>query len=516
MFMSSDGRRPCKDKGGRGCTRLKAALLLFVFFAFYPPNALSQTHSDARFRVAAHLDNFISDTAFRHAGISISLMDAESGEIIAGHNQDMALSSASVMKLVTTAAALEIMGPDFRFATKVGYAGSLNRDDSLLKGNIIIKGGADPTMLSEYFPDHNKDLIDRWASALYRAGIRKVSGSVVADAMIFDYHPSPGGWNWSDLGNYYGAGAHGICIFDNMFRIHFRTGEERESPDITGIEPDIPGLIIENRLVSYGERDNGYVYMKPYGKHAVIRGEIPPGKDDFILKASIPDPPFLAASLLQEALSEKGIIFEKQPTSLRLSPGLAGDYRFSEKVVVHTSYSPPLSEIIAATNTESLNMYAEQLLKYAGLLYSRVEMSTLESGLEAVHQALDYMLKDFDGLYMTDGSGLSRSNALSSKFLVSLLYYMKNESPHAGFFYNSLPRAGKDGTLEYYFKNPLFSDKLRAKSGTSARIRNYAGYFTTSSGRELAFAVLVNNFDCSSSQVTARVEKLLQGIIEEN
>ncbi len=512
--MSKTGRQNSKDR--RGCTQLKAAALLFILPAFCIPNAASQTRSDAGFSVAAHINAFVDDTAFRHAGISISLRDAESGMLIAGHNEDMALSSASVMKLVTTAAALEIMGPDFRFATKVGYAGSLNRGDSLLNGNIIIKGGADPTILSEYFPDHNKDLIDRWADALYRAGIRKVSGSVVADAMIFDYHPSPGGWNWSDLGNYYGAGAHGICIFDNMFRIHFRTGREGERPVITAIAPDIPGLVIENRLLAYGERDKGYVYMEPYGRHAVIRGEIPPEKDDFILKASIPDPPFLIAFLLQEALTERGITFGKQPTSLRLSPDLAGEYRFSEKVLVHTSYSPPLSEIIAATNTEILNMSAEQLLKYAGLLYSQLEMSTGESGLEAVRQALNYMLKDVDGLYMTDGSGLSRSNALSSTFLSSLLLYMKNESPHAGFFYNSLPLAGQNGTLEYYFKNPVFRDNLRAKSGTSTRIRNYAGYFETSSGRELVFAVLVNNFDCSSSQVTARVEKLLQVIIEEN
>ncbi|MEE4215904.1 MAG: D-alanyl-D-alanine carboxypeptidase, partial [Bacteroidales bacterium] len=233
--MSRAGRKNDKDR--KGCTQLKAAALLFILPAFCIPNAASQTRSDAGFSVAAHINAFVSDTAFRHAGISISLRDAESGILIAGHNEDMALSSASVMKLVTTAAALEIMGPDFRFATKVGYAGSLNRGDSLLNGNIIIKGGADPTILSEYFPDHNKDLIDRWADALYRAGIRKVSGSVVADAMIFDYHPSPGGWNWSDLGNYYGAGAHGICIFDNMFRIHFRTGREGERPVITAVEP---------------------------------------------------------------------------------------------------------------------------------------------------------------------------------------------------------------------------------------------------------------------------------------
>lgn len=458
---------------------------------------------------------FINDTSFRHAGISICFRDAHSGEVLGSHNKDMALGSASVMKLVTTAAALETMGPDFRFVTRIGYAGNVIQADSCLNGYIVIKGGGDPTILSEYFPDYDRDIIDEWADAIYQSGIRRVKGAVLADATVFDYHPAPGGWNWSDLGNYYGAGAHGISIFDNMYRIHFKTGEEGSVPDITKTDPEIPGLIIENRLISYGSRDNGYVYLEPYGDYAVIRGEIPPGRDDFVLKASIPDPPFLTARLLQEALAERGIVFEKQATTLRLSPGLADEYRLSAKVVLHTSYSPALDEIIRATNTESLNMFAEQLLKYTGFLYSNMEMAGTESGLTAGRDFLDYAGPGTEGLYMTDGSGLSRSNAITSSFLTSLLLYMKNESRYTESFLSSLPEAGTNGTLEHYFKDPVFRDNLKAKSGTSTRIRNYAGYFKTISGKEIAFAVLVNNYDCSSSEVTLRVENLLKSIIED-
>ncbi|MDT8402344.1 MAG: D-alanyl-D-alanine carboxypeptidase/D-alanyl-D-alanine-endopeptidase [Bacteroidales bacterium] len=483
-------------------------IIAFGCFLVIQLNGVAQIENDIRL--------FANDTAFRHAGISICLRDAETGDMIAGHNVDMALGSASVMKLVTTAVALETLGPDFRFITRLGYAGNFNPADSSLSGYIVIKGGGDPSIISEYFPDHNRTIINEWADALYNAGIRKVSGSVVADAMIFDYHPAPGGWNWSDLGNYYGAGAHGICIYDNMYRIHFRTGNEGSIPEIIKIEPEIPGLIIENRLISFGNRDNGYIYLEPYGDYAVIRGEIPPGREDFVLKASIPDPPFLTARLLQQALTERGITFEKPATSLRLSPGIADEYRLSRKVVIHTSYSPALSEIITATNTESLNMFAEQLLKYTGLLYSNMERATSQSGIMAVMESLGYFLDDTGGLYMTDGSGLSRSNAISSSFITSLLTYMKSKSRYAAHFLNSLPQAATKGTLEHYFKDPVFHNKLKAKSGTSTRIRNYAGYFTTSSGKEMSFAVLVNNFDCSSSEVTGKVEELLKNVIEGN
>ncbi len=462
------------------------------------------------------INEFVNDSSFRHAGISICFRDAVSGNIIAGHNNDMALSSASVMKLVTTAVALETLGPDFRFATRIGYTGNYNSSESKIDGYIVIKGGADPAIMSEYFPDYNKNIIGMWADAIADKGIKKVNGAVVADAGIFNYHPAPGGWNWSDLGNYYGAGAHGICIYDNMYRIHFRTGNEGSRPEITGIEPDIPGLIIENRLISNGDRDNGYVYLEPYGDHAVIRGEIPPNREDFVLKASIPDPPLLTAILLQDALKERGIRFDKKPGSLRISPSVAEEFSASRKVIITTTWSPPLSDIITITNTESVNMFAEQLLKYLGFVRSMQEMSSKGRSLKAVKEYLESKFKSTNGLYMVDGSGLSRANAVSASFMTSLLHYMKSKSRYSDCFYESLPEAGKNGTLEHYFKDSVFYDNLRAKSGTSTRIRNYAGYFKTSAGKEIAFAVLVNNFDCTSSEVTGRVEKLLKNVIEGN
>lgn len=486
--------------------RLKK-VIAFILFWLIQINGIAQIENNIR--------DFVNDSSFRHAGISICLRDSESGDIIADYNKDMALGSASVMKLVTTAVALETLGPDFSFITRIGYAGDFNPPDSILYGYIVIKGGADPSILSEYFPDYNKDILDKWADDIVNTGIKEVKGAVVSDAAIFNHHPAPGGWTWSDLGNYYGAGAHGICIFDNMYRIHFKTGTEGSIPEITSVKPDIPGLIIENRLTSYGSTDNGYVYLEPYGDHAVIRGQIPPGRDDFVLKASIPDPPLLTAIMLQEAMKERGIHFDKNPTSLRLAPDIAEEFLSSYKGVITASWSPPLSEIITVTNTESVNMFAEQLIKYLGFVNSMAEYSSTGRGLTAIKEYLARKLEvGNQGLYMVDGSGLSRANAISASFITSLLQYMKSKSKYSDYFYESLPEAGTSGTLEDYFKDPVFHDNLRAKSGTSTRIRNYAGYFKTQNGKNIAFAVLLNNFDCSSSVVTHRVEKLLKSVIE--
>ncbi|MCF8223368.1 MAG: D-alanyl-D-alanine carboxypeptidase/D-alanyl-D-alanine-endopeptidase [Bacteroidales bacterium] len=461
-------------------------------------------------QIEDHINNFVNDSSFRNAGISICFREVNSGEVLAEHNKEMSLVSASVMKLVTTASALEILGPDFRFTTRIGYAGRLTNNNSVLEGAVIIKGGADPCLMSGYFPGHYDNTIEEWAEAIYNTGIKRVNGPVIADAQIFDYHPAPGGWNWADLGNYYGAGTHGICVFDNMYKIHFKTGKEGSKPEIFNIQPEIPGLLIENRLSSYGERDRGYVYLEPYGEHAIIRGTIPPNRNDFVLKASIPDPPLLSAILLQSKLEEMGIEFKENATSLRLNSDLATQFKKAPKTVLHTTVSPTLQEIVTVTNNESVNLFAEQLLKYLGYVSSGREKASTSSGLDTVSGFLQTTLPATSGIYMTDGSGMSRSNSISSSFITGLLVYMKNDSKYPGIFYNSLAEASVSGTLKYYFKDPVFSGRLRAKSGTSTRVRNYAGYLNTRSGNEIAFSVLTNNFDCSSSEVTDKVEILLK------
>lgn len=467
-------------------------------------------------RVVAQFENiigvFAGDTAFIHASISVSIRDASTGRMVSSINENLALGSASVMKLVTTASALEILGPQFSFETRIGYTGRIDQEGTL-DGNIVIRGGGDPALGSERFTGHYGDFIGEWTDAIISAGIRRVKGRVISDASLFNYSPANGGWSWADLGNYYGAGAHGLSLFENMYRIHFRTGAAETIPEILSVVPEIPGLVIENMLISSGDSDNGYVYVEPYGEYAVIRGSIPVNRDDFVLKASIPDPPLLAATILEKRLNERNIEVDYPATTLRVFD-LTGDTRDDiSAVVLGSTTSPGLSEIIKVTNVESINLFAEHLLRMISLEANPSGNANVSEGIEKIYELLDEKDIGHDGLYMSDGSGLSRYNAISSSFITSLLCYMKNESKYGGYFVNSLPVAGEEGTLKYYFKDPVFAGRLLAKSGTSTRIRNYAGYIKTMEGKEYTFAILVNNFDCTASEVTTRVETLLKGII---
>ena len=415
------------------------------------------------------------------------------------------LTSASVMKLVTTGTILELLGPNKVFGTKLWRAGAL--DNGRLKGYLVIEGGGDPALGSEYFKEYYDNFLDEWVRAVKEAGIKHIKGRVIAETYIFSNQPVAPGWSWSDIGNYYGAGVHGLNVFDNMYRIFFRTGPEGSIPEILGVDPEIPGLEIESMLKASGNRDKGYVYLEPYGKHAMIRGTIPANRDTFALKASIPDPPLLLATMLHNKLTEAGITISMAPSTSRQIPGYMTDSLMSTLKNIHYEISPKLGEIIHVTNLESVNLFAETLAWMLDNQINKRIYANLSGGLQVINDFLESRGIS-GGLYMTDGSGLSRSNAMSSSFITNFLNYMERDSRYSETFRNSLATPG-EGTLEAYFLAPELKNNLVAKSGTVTRARNYAGYLEAKSGRKISFGVLTNNFDCSSHEVSKRVERLM-------
>ncbi|MGQ9619768.1 MAG: D-alanyl-D-alanine carboxypeptidase/D-alanyl-D-alanine endopeptidase [Bacteroidales bacterium] len=453
------------------------------------------------------LNRFLSNSSLYNASVSLIIIDAETGEQIVEHNSQKSLSQASVMKLVTTAAALELLGPDYRFKTEVGYSGTFSKRTGILKGDIIIKGGGDPCLGSEHFETHYGNFIDHWVQSLMNYGIKKINGQVITDDTRYDYEPVPDGWVWQDIGNYYGAGAYGLSLYDNTVKIHFKTLSEGTVPEIKVIEPSESDIRYKNYLIASGTTDRGYVYCPPYGKTGWISGCIPVNREDFILKASTPDPPLLAAKMLTGRLEESGIKIKGQPSTFRI----ASSSENRNFTVVTETLSPPLSEIIEVLNHESVNLYAEHLVKEVGLI--KGNSGSADAGIEIISEFLKTAIAGESGMFILDGSGLSPGNALTARGIASLLFYMKNCSIHFISFFNSLPEAGKEGTLKNVFRDPVFEGRMRVKSGTMTRVKSYGGYLTAMSGKGLIFCIIVNNFSGSSAYITSLIEELLREII---
>ena len=165
-------------------------------------------------------------------------------------------------------------------------------------------------------------------------------------------------------------------------------------------------------------------------------------------------------------------MFPESPSTIRIENKPA----VNEPVIIAEVSSPPLSEIIEVLNHESVNLYAEHLLKEIGKNIITIK-GTTEAGIEVLYRFLKDSGVNSAGIFLEDGSGMSPLDAVTSRSLAEILLFMKNKAKYFNEFYNSLPDAGKEGTLKNYFKNPVFDSNLKAKSGSMTRVRSYAGYF---------------------------------------
>lgn len=472
--------------------------LLPVLFTFLSLNSAGQEKS---------LGVLLDDSSLIHASVSLSIIEAGSGNPVFQFNPEKNLIPASILKLFTSASALELLGPDHKFKTTLAFSGNLDKKTGMLNGDIIIKGGGDPALGSKYFRDHYGDFLKSWITELKKAGIKSVNGMVLADDSYFDYQPVPSKWLWEDPGNYYGAGVYGLSVFDNTREIHFRTSEEGTLPEITKIVPaEGPGKIV-NLLVASGNSDKGYVFAAPYNDYSWIAGSIPVNRQDFILKASLTDPPHLLATILKIKLDSAGIKISGEPSSMRLEK----QNLVREITVITETESPPLDEIIQVMNHESVNLFAEAIIKEIGKVFGG--NGSVSSGINTIQQFLGESGVDQDGLFMEDGSGLSPLDAINSGGMANLLWYMKNKGKHSDEFLKSLPEAGKEGTLKTAFRDPVFDSRLRAKSGSMTRVRSYAGYFRTLSGNDLIFCIIINNYSGSSQNIITGIESIIKETI---
>ncbi len=456
------------------------------------------------------LQSLKSDKDLKNAAISFLAIEIKTGKTIAALNPDMGMIPASTQKLFTTATVLELVGPDYRFKTKIQYSGTIDTLTKELNGNIIIKGGGDPTLGSKYFYKGKQfDFIKNIISAIKNLGIKQITGSVITDASIYPYVPASPKWLWEEVGNYYAVAAGGIAVYDNLYELHFKSPAEADKPTkIIKIYPQIPNLTIQNQVLSSNIRsDQAYIYGAPYTYERIVRGTIPKNKSNFIVKGAMPDPAYFLSQKIQQQLDSAGIHCQKPATSIRsikLNKQKLPDKAVTFKII----YSPKLIDIINLTNKKSNNLYAEHLLNLTAQKRNLKDKSQSASAQEIKYFWLQKGM-DIAGLHIVDGSGLSRLNSISAKQFVFLLKYMKTRSKYSQAFINTLPVAGQSGTLKYFGRNTILSGNMTAKSGSVERVRAFAGYLKTKSGKEIAFSINIANYNCSYRSLKQKITNLL-------
>ncbi len=261
--------------------------LISVLFGGFSIFGFTQTNPEAE------LQKILSQPEYRNASIGMQFVDIKSGLSVFEYNSNKLMIPASTLKIVTSAAALEMLGADYRFKTKIGFIGEL-LENNKLNGDLVLIGGGDPTLGSIYFSNSglNSNFINLWIQKIKAAGIRQINGNIVLDASIYDSEKVPSSWIWGDIGNYYGAGANAFTCYDNLFRITFKSSDVAgELTSIISTYPEIKGLEITNEVVSSDiNSDRAYVFGSPLDKRRIIRGTIPKNKKAFTIKAAIHQP----------------------------------------------------------------------------------------------------------------------------------------------------------------------------------------------------------------------------------
>ena len=488
------------------------ATLLFGLLYF---NTIAQTHPA--------LERFLSTSYMRGASVSFMIKDVRNDTALYRYDANREVIPASVLKLVTTATALEFFGENFRFETAIAYDGGIK--DSTLFGNIYIIGSGDPTLGSSETGRDSDETIREWVAAIKKSGIRTITGSVIADESIFDLEGVSMKWMREDLGSYYGKGSYGLNIFDNRYTLYLKTEAPESRPVILKTEPEIPSLLFHNYLItSKTDRDSSYIIGMPYANVRSLYGVVPPYRKEFQLKGDIPEPALFLAQYLTKQLEKSSVTVGDAPANYRLLS--ANNFLNNrERKILIVTYSPSLQEIVQITNHVSHNLYADVLLKTIGLkLRTKEEESSVKGRSEEAISSFDKgvkMLKQHweekglntSSLWMYDGCGLATADKLTASFLCDLLSYMYTQSTVSGSFIESLPRAGVEGTVANTLRGSRLQEITRLKSGSMSRVRSYAGYVTQDS-RVYTVAILVNNFSCTQTQMRMDIERLLLSLFQ--
>lgn len=462
------------------------SLFSTLLFLIISANLHSQALND---KIQTAYNNFSKLDILKNGWASLTVIDNKSGKVLFENNSQTGLPTASTLKVITAITALDILGEDYTFNTKLYYTGDI---DSLgiLHGNIIIEGGGDPSLGSDRIGKNESILVNEWAEAIKELGITCIDGNIIGDDRLYKGYQAPDGYSWSDLGNYYGAGLSSLNWRENKIGLAFTAQKIGESTVLKNKDARYDYLTFVNETTTgqAGSGDNVYGFCAPYSNIIFLRGTY--GVDlKKTIEVSSPNPAQDVAYALYTRLEKDSILTTNAPTAL--NPLTDNSLLDRNKTLLMTHESPPLKELIYWFNQKSINLYGEALLIAIGRL-SIGKTGFRESGLlvqKYWNQKLGIPLGEIN---MYDGSGLSQQNRVTTKAIAQIMQYAKTKKWYTE-FEKSLPTI----------------NQMTMKSGTIGGTLGYTGYQQSKNGDDVTFSLLVNNYSGSTQNMRQKMFNLL-------
>lgn len=491
-------------------------LALFLLALLAGNTALGQTVAPSSERFSKRAESLLSSAPVNKGEWGALIADSASGEILYEKNADSYFVPASNMKLLTTALALDRLGPDYRFRTTLETNGTL-LPDGTISGDLILVGRGDPNLSNRKFPFDTKEEFDgppekalaELADALVARGIKNVSGDIVGDDSYFPRERYPHGWEIDDMVWEYGAAISAIVVNDNTVTLTLTAGEKAGDIVQAVVEPATPEFKVKNEVITIGAKDKAELRLTrdPGGDTVVVSGTLEAKSPSRKLILAIQEPAQQAATTLARLLLERGVKFQG-----KIRAQHEPDPADSVRSVLAEHLSIRLGDSVKLVNKISQNLHAEVLLRAAARQDGRwADPEELEKYPQAFYTKAGIREGD---VIQTDGSGLSRHDMVTPRAFVALLQYAEKQAWFPA-YYASLPVAGVDGTLNERLKNEGLTGKIHAKTGSVTHVRTLTGFAETPNGRKLIFSFLSNNQAGKNHEVPDALDGLCLAMIEE-
>lgn len=441
------------------------------------------------------IERALDHPALDVANVGIFVQDPKSRSVIYQQNPHKLFMPASNQKLITAAAALSSLGPEYRYTTKIYADGMIT--DGVLQGDLYIRGSGDPTLSGRFHDgDITRDL-ENWADSLSALGIRRIEGDIIADANMFEGDRIGKGWSYDDLSYWYAAQISALSFNDNCLDVTIVPGDSIGAPAKLSYEPETDYITMQNDLITvHADSVTQYDYHREHGTNRMrFFGKISRSEkaiDDYI---TVHNPALYTATVFSEILAGEGITFNGEVNEVQYGNRVP-EYASMEQMVIYKS--PPLSRIVEVINKKSQNFYAEQVLKTLG--YERYGKGTFDDGIRAVEAFLGGAGIDTEHLNVADGSGLSRRNLITPFQIATVLRTMYTGS-HRDVYFSSLPVGGADGTLSGRFRGTAAQHRVSAKTGYVGFVRTLSGYVKTRDDHSLIFSIMVNHYTTNTSLI---------------
>jgi D-alanyl-D-alanine carboxypeptidase/D-alanyl-D-alanine-endopeptidase (penicillin-binding protein 4) len=460
----------------------------------------------------------------------ILVEDAKTGRVLFAQNPDRYFVPASNMKLFTTALALSTLGPDYRFRTTVEAKGAVS-SNGRLEGALFLVGRGDPNLSNRKFPFDTKEEFDgppekviaELANQVVASGMKDIAGDIVGDDSYFPRERYPNGWEIDDMVWEFGAAVSAIVVNDNSVVLTLSPGENTGASVQSELAPMTADFRVNNLVTTsaVGVKPDLTLKREVGSNMVTVLGTLPAKSKPRKLLLAVQEPALHAAQMLKRILEEKGIVVR----GVARAESNAHDSALSAgRTVLATHVSVPLSDAVKLVNKISQNLHTELLLRtsvHETCMNALVGAASLEC-LDLTPEKTFEFVQEFyakagiatGDVVQTDGSGLSRHDLATPRAFVALLSYAMKQNWFPA-FYDSLPVAGIDGTLEDRLKNSVAASRIHAKSGSLEHVRTRSGYAELPNGRRLIFSFMSNNMGSKGHEATEALDALSAAMIEE-